>query len=148
RRYARNIGWTLHMNSDSLKKRWDGNAPPPSAMSLPTSQNTILALGGPLCVWGCWAAMTLASFLFVWIYARDVPYFDEWTMVPVLTGDRPVTPGWLWAQLNEHRIVVSKLVQLALAKIADGDFRAGTVVTWIITVGLAAAFIVVASRLR
>ena len=38
------------------------------------------------------------------------PWSDEWDFVPILTGSAPFSFKWLWAQHNEHRIVIPKLV--------------------------------------
>ena len=58
--------------------------------------------------WGTWLAMTAALLLYVRHYSRDVPYMDEFDMVPVLTGSAPVTLDWAWSQHHEHRPLISR----------------------------------------
>jgi hypothetical protein len=99
-------------------------------------------------VWGAWAAMTAALLGYVGAFARDVPWWDDWDLVPVLAGQEPASPAWLWERHNEHRIPIPKLIHLALAAPAGADFRAGAYVN---AVGLSAgalALILAARRLR
>jgi hypothetical protein len=48
--------------------------------------------------------MLLAALAFVWKFGSNVPYWDEWEMVPILTGEQPVNAAWLWSEHNGHRI--------------------------------------------
>ncbi|QEH36653.1 hypothetical protein OJF2_52380 [Aquisphaera giovannonii] len=75
-------------------------------------------------VWGTWLLASLSLALFVWTYMRNMPYVDDWVMVPVVTGHQAVTPDWLWAQHNEHRIVLPKLILVGLLRWIAADFRA------------------------
>jgi hypothetical protein len=103
---------------------------------------------GPLVVvWGVWLVLVCALFHYVRTFSIDAPWMDEWELVPVLTGHQPITWKWLWSQHNEHRIVIPRLIYLAVVK-ASGDFRAGC---WFDASALAvsaAAMSVVARRLR
>ena len=65
--------------------------------------------------------MISAAVVLVVRYGADVPLWDDFVLVPVLTGETPLTADWLWAQHNEHRIALSKLVLLGAF-----DFRALT----------------------
>ncbi|HEY5110348.1 MAG TPA: hypothetical protein VII96_12135 [Acidimicrobiales bacterium] len=58
----------------------------------------------------------LASFLYVHMYGVNMLYSDQWTDVDLLKRfhDGTLTWSYLWAQHNEHRMVVPKLVVLAL----------------------------------
>jgi hypothetical protein len=78
-----------------------------------------------LFVWIIWAAMFAGALAFVWRYGSNVPYWDEWSMVPVLAGGQPVTIEWLWSPHNGHRIPVPRLVLLALYAATGADFRVG-----------------------
>ena len=73
--------------------------------------------------WGTWLAMTAALLLYVRHYSRDVPYMDEFDMVPVLTGSAPVTLDWAWSQHHEHRPLISRLILVGLSRFVDSDFR-------------------------
>jgi hypothetical protein len=99
-------------------------------------------------VLGVWGALLLAALAFVAKYGRNVPVWDDWDMVPALTGQQPVTLSWLWEQQNEHRIFLPRLVLLALAKITHADFRAGMYFQVIVFGALALAMVLVARRLR
>jgi hypothetical protein len=76
-------------------------------------------------VWGAWALLALAVLLYIAGYAHNVPYYDEWEMVPVVSGARPVDSGWLWQARNDHRIPLPKLALLAPYRLGGWDFRVG-----------------------
>src|SRR5271166_6422058 len=76
-------------------------------------------------VWAIWIACTLVSFLYVRHYARNIPYMDDWAMVPVITGHEPITLKWAWTQHNEHRMLVPKLMLAFLFRWVAPDFRTG-----------------------
>jgi hypothetical protein len=57
-------------------------------------------------------------------FARDVPWWDDWNLVPVLSGREPASAAWLWERHNEHRIPIPELIHLTLAAPAGADFRA------------------------
>ena len=101
-----------------------------------------------LIVWGLWLAMLLGSLRLVASYGSDVPSWDDWDMVPVLTHAQPVTAEWLWSQHNEHRVPLPRLVFLGLNRLTTVDFRV-TMYADVLAVGLlAAAFLWAAARLR
>lgn len=76
-------------------------------------------------VYGVWGLMVVALFAFLWYYSHNVPYIDDWAIVPYMTGEAPVTVGYLWDEHNEHRIPVPKLLLLFLYELCGGDFRVG-----------------------
>lgn len=80
-------------------------------------------------VWAVWAVMFFVALACVFIYGRNIPLAEDWHMVAPLTGNEPNLANWLWAQNNEHRIPLPKLILLGLLKITNGDFRAGMVLT-------------------
>src|SRR4051812_38092331 len=88
------------------------------------------AAGGPepgarAFAWGAWALMTLAAVLLVARFRTDVPVWDDFHVLPTLVGASPVSPGWLWEQANEHRILLPKLVLVYAGRLAGGDIRVG-----------------------
>jgi hypothetical protein len=85
---------------------------------------------------------------FVGRYGSNVPSWDDWDMVPTLTGHQPVTLDWLWSQHNEHRIPVPRLLLLGLHWITGIDFRTPMFFNVLAVGVLAAAMILVARRLR
>ncbi len=76
--------------------------------------------------------LTIAFFLpaalvanFVWRFGVDVPYWDQWELVPPLQdllGGR-LTWAELFAQHNEHRILFPRLLMLGLARLTRWDIR-------------------------
>ncbi len=118
--------------------------PPPTAEAGP-SQGSWLAT---LFVWCTWGAMTVALLGYVAAFARDVPWWDDWDLVPVLSGEEPASPAWLWERHNEHRIPIPKLIHLALAAPAGADFRAAPYVNALGLSAGALALILAARRLR
>jgi hypothetical protein len=104
-------------------------------------------LGPKALVWGVWLVLALGLFQYVRTYTVNMPWMDEWEIIPALTGHQPVTWKWLWSQHNEHRIVIPRLIYLATVG-SSGDFRAGACFDASVLAGAAAAMIVVARRLR
>jgi hypothetical protein len=104
---------------------------------------------GPLVfVWGTWLLLSWSLWDFVRSYGVNVPHFDEWEMVPVLTGEQPVTLKWLWSQHNEHRIFIPRLIYLALARATHDDFRAGMYFNVAALAAAAAGLVLLAARRR
>ena len=67
-----------------------------------------------------------------------VPFSDDWDLVvPILDGEQRLTLSWLWAQHNEHRPFLSRLILIASDSLSDGDFRGGVVASWMMLVATA-----------
>ncbi len=92
-------------------------------------------------VWGAWALLSAAALFLVAHWGRNVPWWDDWKLAPVLIGDKPLTLAWLWEQGNEHRSPLSKLVFWALARLTGGDLRAAMVLSALLLSALAAALL-------
>ena len=60
------------------------------------------------------------------LWGRDIPLAEDWLMVPLITGHEPDKLAWLWAQNNEHRLPLPRLVYWLLLE-AVPDFRVGMV---------------------
>jgi hypothetical protein len=101
-----------------------------------------------LFVTGAWAALSAALLLYIFRYGANVPWMDDWELVPVLSGARPATLRWLWIQQNEHRFPVTKLLFLAFAFVTGGDYRAGMVASAAVLSAAALFATRVAARLR
>lgn len=56
-------------------------------------------------------------------YAPPLPFWDDWVLVPYVTGRAPVTAEWLWSPQNEHRILLPRLAFLLLARTSGFDAR-------------------------
>jgi hypothetical protein len=104
--------------------------------------------GSILFVWSVWGLAVAAALWLVGNYGRNLPQWDDWEMVPALTGTQSVTPSWLWSQHNEHRIPLPRLLLLALYTLSGNDVRAGMFFNVAALGVLAAILILVAGRLR
>jgi hypothetical protein len=104
--------------------------------------------GKRVVVWGVWLAMLAAALLLVAQYGSNVPSWDDWDMVPVLTRNQPLTLDWLWSQHNEHRVPLPRLLFLLLNRLTMVDFRVTMYFDVLAMAAVAAGMIVVATRLR
>jgi hypothetical protein len=103
---------------------------------------------GPLVAWGVWAAMTIGMIVFIRQHNRNVPYMDDFALVSVMTGHEPVSLRWVWAQHNEHRPVISRLILAGLSRIVMNDFRTGKYFNVGLLSSAAASMVFLARRLR
>ena len=92
--------------------------------------------------------MLAAACAFVLRFGTNVPSWDDWDMVPTLTGEQPVTAFWLWSQHNEHRVPLPRLIMLALNKLTVVDFRVDMLFDALLLAALAGGMILVAQSLR
>src|SRR5215831_13470412 len=99
-------------------------------------------------VWGIWTGMLIAALGYVWRFGSNVPFWDEWNLIPALTGHQPVTLKWLWTPRNGHRLPVPMLFLLGLYTISDVDFRVGMYFNVIGLAIAAAALILTSERIR
>lgn len=83
----------------------------------------LAGLADPLFVWLVLLGASIAAFVFAVGHAPALPYWDDWSYVPVLTGHEPFSPAWLWAQHYEHRIPLAKLAWMGIARMTGGDAR-------------------------
>lgn len=102
----------------------------------------------PIAVWGTWAVLLAAALWTIARVGRDIPLAADWLMVAPLTGNEPRLAAWLWAQHEEHRAPLPRLLSLLLLQLTGGDFRAGMVVGALALAALAAAGIRTARALR
>jgi hypothetical protein len=99
-------------------------------------------------VWSVWLIMILVALITLARYGRNIPLAEDWYFVSPITGNEPNLVNWLWAQNNEHRVPLPRLILLTLLKVTHGDFRAGMVFN-VITLGVLAFVMVrVAQHLR
>jgi hypothetical protein len=92
--------------------------------------------------------MLLADLLLVVSYGSEVPFMDDWGLVPAVAGDQPLRVGWLWYQHNEHRVPLPRLILVWILRLCGGDFRAGMVVNVLVLGAWAAAMILTARVVR
>ena len=87
-------------------------------------------LAGPILAWTVWAAMTVALVLYVRQDSRNVPFMDDFALVPMMTGQQPVSLEWAWSQHNEHRPLISQLRSWrGFPRFVANDFRTGDIST-------------------
>lgn len=124
---------------------------PPAIGAAPGCRGTKAArlsdLGAAGFVWGIWAAASVALFIVVARSTANVPLWDEWQMVPVLTRRGLPSPQWLWAPWSEHRVPLPRLILVGLFRITS-DFRTPIFLGLIVLCGLAAALMRSSARLR
>ncbi|HVP62324.1 MAG TPA: hypothetical protein VMT11_17330 [Myxococcaceae bacterium] len=75
---------------------------------------------------------------FVWRFGVDVPFWDEWELVPLLRAlhDGQLSFAALVAQHNEHRLLFPRVVMLALAVLTRWDARAEMWFGWVLLCGM------------
>jgi hypothetical protein len=100
-----------------------------------------------LFVHGVFALLAAGLFVYVWEYGRNVPFWDDWRLVPVLAGYESADLSWLWLQNNQHRYPVTRLAVLAIWRVTE-DFRAAMAVTALAMCALAFAMIRTARAVR
>jgi hypothetical protein len=91
--------------------------------------------------------MTASVVYFIRSFGCNVPFWDDWEMVPALSGRVPVTFAFLWEQHSEHRILLPKLIYLGLARLTHG-LCAGMYLNGGALAVLAAGLILAMRRLR
>jgi hypothetical protein len=78
-----------------------------------------------------WALTLLATVILILTYGSRLPSGDDWQVIPVLTGQEPITLSWFWSQVGredgpgEHRWPLAKVFFILLARLSGYDFRAG-----------------------
>lgn len=95
-----------------------------------------------------WTGMVAAALACVVLYGRDIPLAEDWLLVAPYTGHEADLTGWLWAQNNEHRVPLPRLIYLALLAVSGGDFRAGMVYNVLVLAVTSALLMHAARRVR
>lgn len=93
-----------------------------------------------------WAILTLVAVGYVLACGFNIPVIDEWEFVAVLVGKDPWF-SWLWAQLNEHRMPLPRLIYLAQFRLTH-DFRSGMLLVVAMMSGLSLWLMRFAAELR
>ena len=99
-------------------------------------------------VFGVWLGMSGSLMLYVATYTRNLPYNDDWELVPELTGATPITLEWLFARHNEHRFFLPRAFLLTAIYGTGLNFRAGPFLDAGILSAAALGMILTARRLR
>ncbi len=84
---------------------------------------------------GLVAIPPLISALLLFVFFVQVPFWDQWWLVPLLAAQREnnLELWMLWHQHYEHRIFFPRLVMLALARFSDWDLRYEVAFNWALT---------------
>lgn len=89
-----------------------------------------------------WKLLALPPLLWVVFavvrYAVDVPFLDQWELVPFLekSSQGQLTLGDLWAQHNEHRIFFPRMIMLGLAHLTHWNICWELVVNVLLACGI------------
>src|ERR1700730_8906727 len=92
-----------------------------------------------------WVAMVAAMLSWVALYGFNVPWREDWFMVPALVGKEPHPLEWLWAQTVEHRTPIQRAIYLLLLRTSDGDFRIGMIAD-VVALGAICIFMLLMAR--
>jgi hypothetical protein len=95
-----------------------------------------------------WLAMSVALLAYVYCFGRNMPYQDDWELVPVLSGATPFSLDWLTLQDLEHRYVLGKSLLYLTWHASGGDFRSSMWVSDLLLIVAAYAYMRVARRIR
>ncbi len=104
--------------------------------------------GTGLFVWTIWALLFGIAAIYVIRFGADVPVWDDYAVIPEVTGARPVTLGWLWSQHNEHRIPLTRLILLGIFRLDGADPRPVMLLIVGLLASLAAMLVRAASHAR
>jgi hypothetical protein len=113
----------------------------------PAAGRSALAVARALIVWSTWVAATCTALWYVRQYGRNLPFWEDFFVVPVMTGHEPMSFQWAAAQYNEHRAVIPKLILAVLLR-AIPDFRSGLYLNVALMSSAAASMLILARRLR
>ena len=73
--------------------------------------------------------------------------YEDWKLVPALTGHQDHFLNWLWSPVNTHRVPLPRLIYLGLLELWP-DFRVGMVFNIVLLAAIAAGFVVFLRRVR
>lgn len=100
-------------------------------------------------IWTVWAVLFAIALRFVWACAPTAPCGDDYNaVIPLVSGQVPLTPGALWVQVNEHRLPLPRLLLVGLARVSRGQFWLENLVNVLLLGSVAALAIRAVRRLR
>jgi hypothetical protein len=89
-----------------------------------------------------------AAVAYVGRFGSSVPYYDDWDVVHFTLGSVPVSFEWIWAQHNEHRIPLQRLLHWGLDRAFGVDRRPTLAFALALLVASAFSLLFAALRLR
>lgn len=100
--------------------------------------------GQRVAVWLLLALPVFMAFNYVYRFAYDVVFWDQWELVPMYERwvQGTLTFADLYSQHNEHRLFFPRLIMLPLARVSGYDTRWEQYVGWLILVGAGVALLV------
>lgn len=99
-------------------------------------------------VWAAWSALLIALLVCIARYGRNIPLAEDWYLVAPYTGQEPDVLQWIWAQNNEHRLPLQRILLLGLLHLTGGDFRAGMYASALLMAAMSGALILTAAAAR
>jgi hypothetical protein len=103
--------------------------------------------GATAFVWSIWTLMLGAAVFLVMECGSNVPFGEDWLMVPVVTGEQPLSPALFWEPYAEHRMPLGRLIYVYLLKLG-GSYRKGMLFNVLILAALAATMILAMRAFR
>lgn len=70
-----------------------------------------------------WVAMSFLNVLYVALFTQNLPFVDDYGPLPWLLGESTLSWQYLWAPVQEHRMVPTRLAIWLLALAGGADFR-------------------------
>jgi hypothetical protein len=98
-------------------------------------------------VWSLWAVMVAILVGMVAHCGANIPLWDEYHQLPLLIGE-PVHLRYLWMPWSEHRVPMTRLILIGLARLTHADFRAPMFASILILAVWSLAMLKVARRTR
>jgi hypothetical protein len=95
-----------------------------------------------------WLLFALAAVAVVFCCGSEIPYWDDWVLVPVLSGQQPLGVAWLMAPQNEHRLPFSRLLMWIAWRIAGDGNRIILMANVLLLVWAARLLMLTTARLR
>jgi glycosyltransferase involved in cell wall biosynthesis len=108
----------------------------------------LAAMADPLFAWTVLLGASIAALWFAVRHAPPLPYVDEWFYIPLLAGRESLSLEWLWAQHNEHRIPLAKLIWFGLERCSGVDARWGVVANVLLLTASSVVLILALRRFR
>ncbi len=113
----------------------------------PASEPRALRDRAAIAVIAVWAAMTALVFAYIWKYGRNIPYMEDWELVPALTDHSPFGFDWLATQTIEHRYILAKAVLYPLWQLTY-DARSSMYASAILLSAITLALVIAVRNLR
>jgi hypothetical protein len=74
-------------------------------------------------VLGVWLSLSVVALGFVTLYGNHTPRWEDWFLVPAITGAQRINVAWLWENVQGHRIPILKLILLACYSLFGFDSK-------------------------